>query len=455
MEVGNDTKPTLSGTMSGGESDTGCGMASPGTSSMDELSNDAEGIWSPDIEQSFQEALAIYPPCGRRKIILSDEGKMYGRNELIARYIKLRTGKTRSRKQVSSHIQVLSRRKAKEVQTHIKLSDPSTNQADRKEMAIPNNTSVSSPPTVTATLLQNKFSGLAPPPLQPAVTMPPSDMYFLGPAFPGGYPSAPQLWNTAISPLAESSHAASSYQLEKPIVSAAAMVMPAAEPLMPPWRDRSIAGPKLRLVELSAFVERQRESDMYLNRHFFVHIGDNFTYADPILESVDIQQFADKFPDKNGGLRELYDKGPQSAFFLVKFWADINTDIMDDNNSFYGVSTAYESHIETVIECSTKVCSFGKQVVEKIEIEYSKPEGGLFTYVIDRSPMCDYLVNFIHKLKHLPKKFMMNSVLENFTILQVVTNRETRETLLCIAYVFEVSSSDHGAQHHIYRLDKE
>ncbi|XP_039960864.1 protein scalloped isoform X5 [Bactrocera neohumeralis] len=352
-------------------------------------SADAEGVWSPDIEQSFQEALSIYPPCGRRKIILSDEGKMYGRNELIARYIKLRTGKTRTRKQVSSHIQVLARRKLREIQAKIKVQ-------------------------------------FWQPGLQPSTSQ---DFYdysikpFAQPPYPAGKPS------TAVSGDIEAG----------------------LPPAQLPWEGRAIATHKFRLLEFSAFMEIQRE-EIY-HRHLFVQLGGKPSFSDPLLETVDIRQISDKFPEKSGGLKDLYEKGPQNAFYLVKCWADLNTG--RETGDFYGVTSQYESNENVVLVCSTKVCSFGKQVVEKVETEYSRLENGRFVYRIHRSPMCEYMINFIQKLKDLPERYMMNSVLENFTILQVMQARDTQETLLCIAYVFEVAEQNSGATHHIYRLIKE
>ncbi|XP_065440325.1 transcriptional enhancer factor TEF-3 isoform X2 [Chrysemys picta bellii] len=351
---------------------------SGGSEALDKpIDNDAEGVWSPDIEQSFQEALAIYPPCGRRKIILSDEGKMYGRNELIARYIKLRTGKTRTRKQVSSHIQVLARRKAREIQA--KLKDQAA-----KDKAMQSMATMSSAQIISATAFHSKM-------VLPGLPRP-------------AYPAVSGFWQGALPGQAGSSHdvkpfSPQTYAVQPPLplpgFESPAGLSPS--PSAPPWQGRRVASSKLWMLEFSAFLEQQQDQDT----------------------------------------------------------ADLNTNIEDESRSFYGVSSQYESPENMIITCSTKVCSFGKQVVEKVETEYAHYENGHYSYRIHRSPLCEYMINFIHKLKHLPEKYMMNSVLENFTILQVVTNRDTQETLLCIAYVFEVSASEHGAQHHIYRLVKD
>ncbi|KAM4610783.1 transcriptional enhancer factor TEF-5 isoform 2-T2 [Polymixia lowei] len=353
---------------------------------------------------------------------------MYGRNELIARYIKLRTGKTRTRKQVSSHIQVLARKRVREYQAGIK-------DQVSKDKALQTVANLSSAQIVSASVMKPQT------PFPPPVRFWPSPI----PGQPGH--------SQDIKPFAQP-YSTLAAPVPTPINYEPLPTPRPAAIAAPVWQDRTIASEKLRLLEYSAFLETQREPDTY--KHLFVHIGQsNPGYSDPVLESVDVRQIYDKFPEKKGGLKELYEKGPHNAFFLVKFWADLSSDVEEGSGAFYGVSSQYSGTENITISVSTKVCSFGKQVVEKVETEYARMEGGKYMFRIHRSPMCEYMINFIHKLKHLPEKYMMNSVLENFTILQVVSNRETQETLLCIAFVFEVSTSEHGAQYHVYRLVKD
>jgi len=301
------------------------------------VGTDAEGVWAPEIEQSFQEALAIYPPCGRRKIILSDEGKMYGRNELIARYIKLRTAKTRTRKQVSSHIQVLARRKLREIQAKLKVPNQSNTSSfpdqSHKEKAIQQMQQMSSAQIVSASAM-HKQSLL---PVQPGSQV-------------GGAGSvasyAGQFWQPALNSPPED---VKPFQSGFPLTAAKTSSSSGSSS---PWLGRSIATHKLRLLEHSAYVEQTA------CKHHFVHIGSSSEFSDPVLEPVDVRQIQDKFPEKSGGLKELYEKGPQDAFFLVKFWADLNTNVNIDDMAFYGATTTYESKESMTIQCSTKVCSF-------------------------------------------------------------------------------------------------
>ncbi|KAJ5984630.1 hypothetical protein N7481_006729 [Penicillium waksmanii] len=69
------------------------------------IGKDGEIVWSDELEDAFQQALGAYPPMGKRK--LTENGKSYGRNELIAVFIYRKTGQQRTRKQVSAHLQLL------------------------------------------------------------------------------------------------------------------------------------------------------------------------------------------------------------------------------------------------------------------------------------------------------------------------------------------------------------
>ena len=62
-------------------------------------------LWSLDVEAAFAEARMIWPPQKRRRFAIGEV--MFGRNELIAMHIQEKTGKLLTRKQISSHIQVL------------------------------------------------------------------------------------------------------------------------------------------------------------------------------------------------------------------------------------------------------------------------------------------------------------------------------------------------------------
>ncbi|KAJ1722613.1 hypothetical protein LPJ53_002992 [Coemansia erecta] len=72
----------------------------------------ADEVWSKEIENTFIEAINLFAKVGQRKYQIDPKPvrsrviEFCGRNDIISRYIFMKTGKYRARKQVSSHIQV-------------------------------------------------------------------------------------------------------------------------------------------------------------------------------------------------------------------------------------------------------------------------------------------------------------------------------------------------------------
>lgn len=396
---------------------------SSSSTGSDLTAGDAEGVWSVDIDQAFQEALAIYPPCGRRKIIISDEGKMYGRNELIARYIKLRCGKTRTRKQVSSHIQVLARKKMRDEQAKKKAECPTPTPAPAPPAPpprVPHTPQFPTLPSLPQTPhLADAKEHLAQQLLGKASLLP-ATMYqtLWSQPFPSAAHFAPDVKSFAMAP-------------DFALPFAAAVVPPAAAAAAAAAAKKTvvdgIASSKLRLTGFQAYLESPHGS-----RVDIVSIPRDVVET----ETLKLDTVIEKYPKL---LTELFDRGPPDAFFLAKCWANVSFDSSDTENSLYAVDSYYTSQHKFDISVSTKVCSFGNEVVEKVEVYSPDEENGHYCFRLERSPICEYMVKFISELKKLESRDYMNNVLENFTVLQVVTNQSTGETLMVIGFVFEVN----------------
>lgn len=77
--------------------------------------------WSPQLESAFLVALSVIMKNGTSKLKLRE--KNYGRNELISLYIKHQCGEIRTKKQISSHIQVWKKSILNKIAENIDAND--------------------------------------------------------------------------------------------------------------------------------------------------------------------------------------------------------------------------------------------------------------------------------------------------------------------------------------------
>jgi len=211
-----------------------------------------------------------------------------------------------------------------------------------------------------------------------------------------------------------------------------------------------IGDENFRLYELSAFIELKRtlnpvhSSLIYpysegcsIYQHDLVHLHANDIQIKNLqtFETISIDQIFDKFPHYDG-LKDLYERNPDGSFFLIKFWADVPipssiTNTMNVRDESFFTSFTYTSSSNRPIHISTRLCSFGKQVLEKVDASEhpQRDQYDQFVYRFDRTPLCEYMVQFIQKLRSLPNAYMMNSVLEVSIIFMVLNDVNLTDTI--------------------------
>ena len=118
----------------------------------------------------------------------------------------------------------------------------------------------------------------------------------------------------------------------------------------------------------------------------------------------------------------------------------------------YVFASKYESFERLTVKCVTTINSFGRVKLERIQEEVPVLENNRYCYYFGQAPMCQFVNEFITKLRALPDRDRMNIVLENITFTQTLYDIKTNEVLMCLCGILAVGSGAYGPQFAVYRL---